>query len=158
MTKQSFLRTFIMTAVPFTIAMGLVFSTSAGLARGLITGAVAGIGFGLAMAGFAAFQSRRFQTFVSSFEAEGIVLDGPANLGSAGGWLVLTTKRLVFQPHNLNVSRQRTEIATDEIAGARCGDGVVPNKIAIVTRANRTVQLVVRNRDAWLAKLPGIKQ
>jgi hypothetical protein len=157
MTKQSFLRTFLMTAVPFAIAMGLVFSTSAGLPRGLITGAAAGFAFGLAMAGFAEFQARRFKPFVSSFEAEGIVLDGPANLGSAGGWLVLTKQRLVFQPHKLNVGAQRTEIATDEIAGARRGDGVAPNKIAVVTRGNQTVQFVVRNRNAWLAKLPGIK-
>lgn len=157
MTKSSFLRTFLMTSIPFGLAMGLFYSTSAGLGRGLISGAAAGFAFGLAMAGFSQFQARRFKPFVRSLGSEGIVLDGPANLGSAGGWLVLTKQRLVFQPHKLNVGGQRMEIATDDIAGARRGDGLAPNKIAVVTRGNQTVQFVVRNRDAWLAKLPGVK-
>jgi hypothetical protein len=157
MTNQSFLRTFILTAVPFALAMGLMFSTSAGLTRGLITGAACGLAFGLAMAGFAEFQARRFKPFVSSFESEGIVLDGPATLRGAGGWLVLTKQRLVFQPHKVNIGGERTEIAAEDIGGARRGDGIVPNTIAVVTRSNQTLQFVVRGRDTWLAKLPGIK-
>jgi hypothetical protein len=74
-----------------------------------------------------------------------------------GGWLVLTKQRLVFEPHKLNVGGKTLDIAADDIAGARPGDGVLPNKIAVVTRSGQTLSFVVRDRAAWLAKLPGVK-
>ncbi|HEY5946280.1 MAG TPA: hypothetical protein VIV40_12345 [Kofleriaceae bacterium] len=157
MTKQSFLRSFLVTAIPFSLAMGLFYATSAGLARGMITGVAAGFAFGLAMAGFARFQARRFQPFVSMFEPEGLVVDGPATLRGTGGWLILTKQRLVFQPNQLKEGN-RTEVVADDIAGARPGDSVVPNTIAVVTRTGQTLQFVVRGRAEWLAKLPGIKR
>lgn len=144
------------TGVPFGLCMGLFYSSrgSGAIAMGIANGVL----FGCAMAGILAWQQKRSAKLRAHYEAEGLVHDGPANYGAAGGWLVLTKQRLVFEPHKLNLGLgKRAEIAVADIGGARRGDGVLPNKIAVVTHANQTFQFVVRNRDEWLAKLPGVK-
>ena len=148
------------TGAPFGAAMGLFFAAQHGASRGLVSGLVAGVVFGCAMAGIMKWQHARAATLIAPYEAEGILHHGPAShvAGTAiGGWLVVTKQCLVFEPHKLNIGGKRFELATDDIAGARRGDGVLPNKIAITTRDGRTVQFVVRDRAAWLAALPGVK-
>src|SRR3569833_1188333 len=127
------------TGAPFGAAMGLFFAAQHGASRGLVSGLLAGAVFGCAMAGIMKWQHARAATVIAPYEAEGILHHGPANqvAGTAIGG--------------------RFEVATDDIAGARRGDGVLPNKIAIATRDGRTVQFVVRDRAAWLAALPGVK-
>lgn len=146
--------------VPFGALMGLVNASGGSRGSAIVAGVFAGVLFGCAMAGFLAWQTKRSAKLLATFEAEGIVHHGPANHMAAlavGGWLVLTKQRLVFEPHKVNIGGKRIEIAHDDIGGARPGDGVVPNKIAVVTRNGQTLQFVVRNRDEWLAKLPGVK-
>src|SRR3569623_993696 len=136
------------TGAPFGAAMGVFFAAQHGASRGLVSGILAGAVFGCARAGIMKWQHARAATVIAPYEAEGILHHGPANhvAGTAiGGWLVVMLQRLRF------------ELATDDIAGARRGDGVLPNKIAIATRDGRTVQFVVRDRAAWLAALPGVK-
>ncbi|HEY6033155.1 MAG TPA: hypothetical protein VIV58_02820 [Kofleriaceae bacterium] len=148
------------TGVPFGAAMGLFFAAQHGASRGLITGAAAGVAFGCAMAAVMKWQHARAATVIAPYEAEGILHHGPANhmAGTAiGGWLVMTKQRLVFEPHKLNHGGKRLELATADIAGARRGDGVLPNKIAVATRDGHTHQFVVRDRDKWFAVLPGVK-
>jgi hypothetical protein len=148
------------TGAPFGAAMGLFFAAQHGGTRGLVAGLAAGALFGCAMAAIMKWQHARATTVIAPYEAEGIVRHGPANhmAGTAiGGWLVATKQRLVFEPHKLNFGGKRIELAMDDIAGARRGDGVVRNKIAVVTRGGQTLQFVVRDRDAWLAALPGVK-
>ena len=148
------------TGVPFGAAMGLFFAGQHGASRGLIAGVAAGVAFGCAMAAVMKWQHARATTVIAPYEAEGIVHHGPANhmaRTAIGGWLVVTKQRLVFEPHKLNIGGKRIELATDDIAGARRGDGVLRNKIAIATRGGQTLQFVVRDRDAWFAVLPGVK-
>jgi hypothetical protein len=154
---KKFLRNAAITGVPFGIAMGLA---NSGRNGGLVTAVVGGILFGGAMAGFMAYQEKRSAKLLAQYEPEGIVHHGPANhmAGLAvGGWLVLTRQRLVFEPHKANLGGKRLDIAADDIAGSRPGDGIVPNKIAVATRGGQTLQFVVRDRATWLAKLPGVK-
>jgi hypothetical protein len=151
---KRFLLNALMTGVPFGLCMGMFYSGRGALAMGVVNG----VAFGLAMGGFMAWQHKRSATLLAQYEAEGLVHHGPANYGAAGGWLVLTKQRLIFEPHKLNLGLgKRLEIPATEIGGARAGDGAIPNKIAVVTHANQTVQFVVRNRAEWLAKLPGVK-
>ena len=153
---MKFLLDALKTGVPFGLCMGLFYSSRGSGA--IAMGVAMGIAFGCAMAGFMAWQRKRSAVLRAQYEAEGLVHDGPANYGAAGGWLVLTKQRLVFEPHKLNLGMgKRAEIAVADIGGARPGDGALPNKIAVVTRSNQTLQFVVRNRAEWLAKLPGVK-
>jgi hypothetical protein len=153
---KTFIRNALMTGVPFGLLMGLAYAErgTGALAMGIANG----VAFGCAMAGFMAWQRKRAAKLRAAYDAEGLVHDGPANFGAAGGWLFLTKQRLVFEPHKLNLGLgKRTELAVADIAGVRAGDGALANKIAIVTTRNQTVQFVVRDRDEWLAKLPGVK-
>lgn len=155
-----FVQNALKTGVPFGIVMGLYFATQGSAGAALISGAVAAVPFGCVMAGFLEWQHKRSATLIARYESEGVFHHGPANHMAStaiGGWLVLTKEHLVFEPHKLNIGGKRLELATGDIAGARPGDGVLPNKIAIVTRSGQTLQFVVRDRAAWLAKLPGVK-
>ena len=153
---KNFLRNALITGLPFGLVMGLMFSERGGSA--LAMGIANGVLFGCAMAGFMALQQKRSLKLLAGYEAEGLVHHGPANFGRAGGWLVLTKQRLVFAPHKMNLGLGKPiEIAASDIAGARPGDGVLANKIAVVTHNKQTLQFVVRERAAWLTKLPGVK-
>ena len=142
---------------------GLVFGTamflvSSGNGSALRMAIFSGAAFAAFMTVLIVWRDKRGAKVRAPYEAEGIVHDGPANHASNGGWLVLTKQRLVFEPHKLNFSSKRTELGVDDIAGARPGDGVLPNKIVVVTRSNQSLQFVVNGRSAWLAKLPGVKR
>jgi hypothetical protein len=152
---KRFFVTALMTGVPFGLCMGLFYSGRGGA---LAMGIANGVAFGLAMGGFMAWQHKRSAKLLAHYESEGLVHHGPANYGAAGGWLVLTKQRLLFEPHKLNLGLgKRVEVPAAEIGGARPGDGAIPNKIAVVTRGNQTLQFVVRSRAEWLEKLPGVK-
>lgn len=53
---------------------------------------------------------------------ENLIRDGAANLQrgieTVGGWLYLTTRRLVFEAHALNVQSGATVIPLRDVAGA----------------------------------------
>ena len=148
---KTFVRNALAAGVPFGFFMGLFYSDrgTGALAMGIANGVL----FGCAMAWFMARQQKRSATLRAAFSTEGVVHDGAANFGAAGGWLFLTKQRLVFEPHKMNLGLgKRKELALTDIAGVRAGDGVLANKLAVETRDNQTVQFVVRNRDEWLAK------
>ena len=155
---KTFLANAAKTGVPFGIAMGLVAGGVGGNA--LVLGAVQGVLFGGAMAGFMAMHEKRAAKLLVEFEPEGVVHHGPANhmvTGAIGGWLVLTQRRLVFIPHKLNLRGERQELALDDIGGARPADALVPNQIEVVSRGGQRLRFVVRKRREWLDMLPGVK-
>ncbi|HUS32773.1 MAG TPA: hypothetical protein VMZ53_29935, partial [Kofleriaceae bacterium] len=102
------LKTFLIAAIPFGVALGVVNGVRQGWKSGVGSGVLCGLLFGALITWFISRQARRFETLRPKYEPEGIVLDAPANLGGAGGWLILTKQRLVFEPHKLNVGAKLT--------------------------------------------------
>jgi hypothetical protein len=95
-------------------------------------------------------QVRRFEKLRPKYEPEGIVLDAPANLGGAGGWLILTKKRLAFEPHKLNVGANRLELALGDISEVRPATGKLVRRFEVVARG-QTHSFLVENREQWFA-------
>ncbi|WNG13813.1 hypothetical protein [Cystobacter fuscus] len=98
-------------------------------------------------------------------EGEQLIRKSPANLqhgiGAVGGWLFLTDRRLVFQPHRFNLNAQLgpKEIALDTVRGTRLVFtklfGVlplVPNALAI-DAADGESRFVMGERRQWADEL-----
>jgi hypothetical protein len=75
-----------------------------------------------------------------------------ANLGSAGGHLYVTDRRLIFEPHGLNFRRGATEIPLDDIEDVRpCNTlWLVPNGLEVRLRGGKRRRFVVWNRQALM--------
>jgi len=131
--RRSFGATALRAGIPFGLAMGTFNGVQSGALPGLVSGVVMGVAFGLVLAGFVRWQSGKFDKIRPEFEAEGLELDGPANLGATGGWLFLSKRRLVFVPHKINLSTKRTEIPRGDIVESKA------------TRAARGLEVVTKD-------------
>lgn len=92
-------------------------------------------------------------------ENEIVDYEGPANLfrgvESVGGKLFLTTKRVIFKSHKLNIQTGETDIEYSSISEVhpRKTGGIIDNGIRIKTHDGKDFDLVVNDRENWLAKL-----
>jgi hypothetical protein len=91
---------------------------------------------------------------------ETVIREAPANLQrgieTVGGKLRLTTARLVFEAHALNVQRGTTEIELSAVHSARpCWTrflGLIPlapNSLAVAMRDGTEYRFVLLKRAAW---------
>jgi hypothetical protein len=91
---------------------------------------------------------------------EQVMKDGAANLQkgieTVGGRLYLTTERLVFEAHRLNVQGGVTELELADVESSEpCWTkflGLIPlfpNSLAVRTRAGREYRFVLYGRSAW---------
>jgi hypothetical protein len=169
----------LLAAVPFGFLMGAAYSLESPVSTSILVGILGGVACAVAVAGFVAWRDQRFTQWVAKaiapYEAEGIEHQGYAAFGSnatavglaalgligafgeRAGWLVLTKQRLVFLPHKHSLLGKPIELATADIAAARPGHSLRPNTILVGTRSKQSLQLRVRGRNEWLAKLPSIK-
>jgi hypothetical protein len=143
-------KTFLLAAIPFGLALGMVNGIRSGWQSGVGSGVLCGILFGGLITWFIQRQARRFEKIRPKYEPEGIVLDAPANLGGAGGWLILTKKRVVFEPHKLNVGAKRVDIPLGDIKEVRPATGKLVRRFDLVT-SGATHSILVENREQWLA-------
>jgi len=130
--------------------LGLVNGIRNGWQSGLGSGVVCGFLFGFFIAMFLRRQARRFEQLRPQYEPEGILLDGPANLGGAGGWIFLTKQRLVFEPHKLNVGAKRVDVKLGDISEVRPAPGKLVRRFEVVAKGT-THSFLVENREQWLA-------
>lgn len=90
---------------------------------------------------------------------EQTIKEGPANhwrgAESVGGHLWLTTSRLYFKSHGLNVQTHEVSFPIWQINSAETSStlGVVPNGLTIVLQDGRQERFVVNDRDDWVAKI-----
>lgn len=86
-------------------------------------------------------------------QSEEILADVGANLfrgiEGVGGRLKITNRRVVFEPHALNLQRIPAEILLSDVAevGPRNTLGIVPNGMFIRTKAGVEYRFVVWGRD-----------
>lgn len=153
-----FVKTTLSTGVPFGVIMGLVLSVQRGPAVGLAIGLLAGVLFGALLAGFVAAQARRMK-IDGDLDGEPILFQGPANhwrgAEARGGWLVLTTRRLVFRSHGKNIQNQGLEVLLADVTGVEPSRslGLIPNGLRVRLGGDVVERFVVSERGAWLAAL-----
>ena len=160
---RRFLVTTLYSGLPFGVVMALLAWPMAGFSVGVPLGLVAGLVFGVAMAAFAAVSRRRFQTERPDFAGETLLREGPANhffhAESVGGWLYLTSRRLLFRSHQVNVQPHKLDLPLAEIAEASPAMtlGVIPNGLLIRTVAGGRERFVVEQRRRWSADIAKAK-
>lgn len=152
---------------------GLVFGGAMGVLLGLQTGS-AYYGFHggfLSGAAFAWILAKFLKVSVSTnrleldgraagFDAGEVLLHhGPANhwkgAESVGGKLFLTSKRLRFRSHKLNVQSHDESYPVADIVDVEPVRtlGIVPNGVRVSLRDGRQERFVVMGRAAWLERL-----
>ena len=86
------------------------------------------------------------------------ILHGPANLfkgyEAVGGMLTLTSDRLEFKPHVMNIQRQEETIELADIERVEKSNtlGLIPNAVKVIT-ADGEFRFVVLNRKRWIEKI-----
>lgn len=143
-------KTMLLAGVPFGLMLGLVNGVRNGWQSGVGSGLICGALFGFLIAFFLRRQAQRFEQLRPQYEPEGIVLDAPANLGGAGGWLILTKQRLVFEPHKLNIGAKRVSVKLGDITEVRPAQGKLVRRFEVVEKG-ATHSFLVENREQWLA-------
>ena len=134
-----------------------------GLQLALTGGTAAGLLFGIFMAAFVTFQRRRFLAQQPDFPGEEVVWQGPANHffngEGVGGWLYLTTGRLLFRSHAVNVQRHETNLALADITEAtpRLTAGFIPNGLLVRMVSGAEECFVVDGRKRWCAEISNAK-
>ena len=157
-----FFATAVFAGVPFGVVMGVLIALQTDINLGLVAVPFTGLGFGLLLAGFTAWQRHRFTREGTGPDGEQLLKQGAANLfrglEGVGGWLYLTDKRLLFRPHQLNVQKQELSIPLDEVAEVRvCRTAwVVPNGLRVTTN-QWAHHFVVEDRRSWVDEISHAK-
>lgn len=149
------LANFLRAGVPFGLIFGIGMYFAGGLGMALVVGLGSGLAFGLGIAVFAEIQRRRFLANRPDFGDEILLHEGPANhfrgAEAVGGWLYLTSRRLLFLSHGMNVQNAAWE---HPLAGIRTVEtastvGIIPNGLRLTTSAGATERFVVQGRRKW---------
>lgn len=154
-----FTRTILTTGVPFGVVMGLFLGSQRGPAVGLVAGLVAGVLFGASLAAFVESQARRMKVRGGALDGEPILFQGPANhwrgAEARGGWLVLTTRRLVFRSHGKNIQNQGLVVSLADVTAVEPSRslGLVPNGLRVRLAGDAVERFVVSGQAGWLAAL-----
>lgn len=125
---------------------------------GVVTGAVAGILFSFFIS---IFKSSKLvhDIDIELDPDEEVVFETDANhfVGAegVGGKLFLTTNRLVFNSHKINIQSGERSIMLEEIAEIKRYKtlGFINNGISVISNSNRVDRFVVEQPDKWLERL-----
>src|SRR5947199_4936916 len=117
---RRFAKTTILAGIPFGLAMGVFYVLRVGWSRGLLLASGSGLLFGITMAAFSTYQRRRFTVERPAFTDEQVLHEGPANhflnRAGVGGWIYLTTRRLLFRSHAINLQPHELSIELSDIS------------------------------------------
>ena len=150
--------------IPFGLIMALVFSHAGDWHVGVPAGLCAGFFFGLGTAVFLDRQRHRFQIERPDFSGEQLLWEGPANHflhgEGVGGWLYLTTRRLLFRSHRFNLQPHETDLPLADISDASPAltIGFIPNGLLVCTVSGRRERFVVGRRKRWSAEISNARK
>ena len=135
--------------------MDLLFGFSSQLwAFGAVQGAGSGVLFGVGAGAFASYQDRKFASENPCAPGEDLIRHGLANhslrLEGVGGYLYLTTERLLFRSHKSNVRNHELSIPLGDVVSVRpyLRLGLIPNGLEVVW-ADRRERFAVEDRHGW---------
>jgi len=161
---MNFLSMALRTGIPFAVFMGAFYWFFFGYRPiGILGGALAGVLFGICMALFASHQRKRFQTQRPDFPGEELIHEGPANHffhgEGVGGWLYLTSRRLLFRSHRVNLQPHETNLLLSEISSAEPSRtaGIIPNGLLVSTVTGALERFVVDGRKQWSEAIANAK-
>lgn len=152
---MSLLANFLRTGLPFGLIFGVGIYFVGGLGMALAVGIGSGLVFGLALALFAEMQRRHFLANRPGFGDETLLHEGPANyfrgLEAVGGWLTLTSRRLHFRSHGMNVQNETWELPLASIRDVDTAAtlGIIPNGLRFTTTTGGKERFVVQGRRKW---------
>jgi hypothetical protein len=95
-------------------------------------------------------------------EGETVQYSGGANhfLGAEarGGYLYLTNRNLIFQPHDFNIQTDGVAILLEDITEVKpiWSLGIVPNGVGVTTRDGVMNKFVVYQRKVWISRLRAV--
>jgi hypothetical protein len=151
-----FIKSTLMTGVPFGLALGAFFAVVSDAITGLRAGLASGLLFGLIVSAFVEAQRRKMESGSGLFENEAVIFQGPANHfmkgEGRGGWLTLTPTRLAFRSHGKNIQNDPVDIRLNEIASvAACRTaGIIPNGLKVVRNDGASDRFVITTRKNWV--------
>ena len=147
-----------LSGVVFGLVMGVVIGLTKHDARaGLATGVLSAVLFGVAIGALGKLARPFVATDLDSGEA--LLHQGPANhfVGSeaVGGSLMLTSKRLRFRSHKINVQNHDQSLPIERIASIEPVKtlGLIPNGVVVHLRDGTKERFVVGNRSIWLTRV-----
>lgn len=126
-----------------------------GYLSALLTGAVSGVLFGLALSIFTTSDWVDRNTKPLLEDDEQIVREGLAThfqgIEAVGGRLVLTNERVRFKSHPFNIQTHDWSVARTNISEMEPVRtfGIVPNGLLIKEKSGETQRFVVRDREGW---------
>jgi hypothetical protein len=143
-------------ALLYGFPMGVLFSVQSGnWILGMSGGLLAGVIFGVLMARFAKGQAKRFVIDRPDFAGEDVTHEGLANhfkgAEGVGGYLWLTTGRLVFRSHKLNIQNHEWAALLSDIVKVEATKtlGMIPNGLQITLTSGETHKFVVNQNLVW---------
>lgn len=166
--KQSS-RAVVIAGLVFGVGMGVFFGfTSGRWLHGLVLGGCAGALFAAIMAFFVSRSARGDRALFGEVEPippdEAVLHDGAANhfkgLEGVGGKLHLTSRRLRFVAHKLNVQVHDTSWPLEEIERAETSRTlfVIPNGLRLTLKDGRRERFVVYGNRAWVEAIDQARQ
>lgn len=157
---KDFIKTFLITSVPFGIIMGAFFGIMGGLSKGLFGGVFCGLFFGTGVCIFIQWQKKKFK--IKGMEitnSKPIIFDGGANhfkgKEGVGGWLYLTDDNVIFKSHAFNIQNHQTVIPLIHINQIKesATMGIIPNGLHIILKDGTTEKFVVNDRRKWIENI-----
>lgn len=153
-------KTVLIAGLPFGVVMSLFFMLSSySPASNIATGVVSGALFGVGMAAFAEYQGRRFSGHDPCAPGEELLKQGGANhrrkAEGVGGYLYLTSERLLFCSHKFNLQNHELSIPLEDISSVRprLTAGFIPNGLEVVWGGEKKERFVVAGRREWAREL-----
>jgi hypothetical protein len=86
-------------------------------------------------------------------ESEKVMIKKQANLfrgmEAVGGWLTITTERITFKPHKINIQKEPLELFINEILKIEKRNtlGIVPNGIKLTLKTGTVFNFVIWKRN-----------
>ena len=161
---MKFLKTTLITGIPFGIAIGAFFYFFFEYRSSMLfSGVFGGFFFGLSMAAFSSYQRRRFAAERPGFPGEEVIHEGPANHffhgEGVGGWLYLTSRRLFFRSHRINLQPHETDLLLADISSSTPAltAGIIPNGLSVSTVSGSVERFVVEGRKQWSEAIANAK-
>ncbi|WP_298903439.1 GRAM domain-containing protein [uncultured Psychroserpens sp.] len=138
-----------------------IYTSNSIIFQGVVFGIIFGIGFPYINEKLAGrFSNTMGAAIKPELEPDEIIeIEGPANvfrgIGGVGGKLFLTNKKMIFKSHKLNIRKEQTTIAYQNIKTIIKGKTakIIDNKIKIVTLDNKVFNFVVNERDLWFESI-----
>ncbi len=156
---ERFVKSFLVTSIPFGIIMSLIFAFNSDWSLAVYTGLIGGVFFGLAMAFFSNSQWVEDSSRPEIPIDEQIIKDGQAShfkgFENVGGWLFLTDSRLISKSHSFNFQNHELSIPLNEVVDAQSvlTMKIIPNGLRVEMCGGQSESFVVEGRREWSCQI-----